>query len=56
MIYPATVWFEMAQIPNKTAAEIADIMKRTWYTRYPLQQRIVFDCGTKVMSEIDKMC
>ena len=29
MINPATGWFEMAQIPNKTAAEIADIVKKT---------------------------
>ena len=43
MIDPDTVWFEMAQIPNKTAAEIADITEKTWFTRYPLPQRIVFD-------------
>ena len=43
MIDPATVWFEMAQIPNKTAAEIADIPEKTWFTRYPLPQRIVFE-------------
>ena len=46
MIDPATGWFEMAQIPNKTAAEIADITEKTWFTRYPLPQRIVFDRGT----------
>ena len=27
MIDPATVWFDTAQMPNKTAAEIADITK-----------------------------
>ena len=32
MIYPATGWFEMAQIPNKTAAKIADITEKTWFT------------------------
>ena len=46
----------MAQMPNKTAAEIADITKKTWFTRYPLPQRIVFDCGTKFMAEFSKMC
>ena len=46
----------MAQIPNKTASEIADITKKTWFTRYPLPQQIVFDCGTKFMAEFDKMC
>ena len=56
MIDPATGWFEMAQIPNKTAPEIADITKKTWFTRYPLPQRIVFDHGTEFMAEFDKMC
>ena len=32
MINPATGWFEMAQIPNTTAAEIADITNITWFT------------------------
>ena len=40
MIYPATGWSEMAQIPNKTAAEIADIAKKTWFTLHPLPQGI----------------
>ena len=55
MIDPATGWFEMAQIPNKTAAEIADINEKIWFTRYPLPQRIVFDCGTEFMAEFSKM-
>ena len=38
MIDPATVWLEMAQIPNKTAAEIAYITEKTWFTSYPLPQ------------------
>ena len=56
MIDPATGWFEMSQIPNKKAAEIADITKKTWFTRYPLPQRIVFDCGTEFMAKFAKMC
>ena len=46
----------MAQKSNKTAVEIADITKKTWFTRYPLPQRIVFDHGTKFMAELAKMC
>ena len=46
----------MEQIPNKTAAEIADIDKKTWFTHYPLPQKIVFDRGTKFMAEFSKMC
>ena len=55
IIDPVTGWFEMAQIPNKTAAEIADITKKTWFTCYPLPQRIVFDRGTEFMAEFSKM-
>ena len=46
MIDPATGWFEIAKIPTKTAAEIVDITEKTWFTRYRLPQRIVFDGGT----------
>ena len=56
MINPATGCFEMAQIPNKTAAKIAYITEKTWFTRYPLPQRIVFDRGTEFMAEFAKMC
>ena len=55
MINPTTGWFDMAQIPNKTAAEVADVVEKTWFTRYPLPQKIVFDRGTKLMAEFSKM-
>ena len=50
MINPATGWFKMSQIPNTTAAEIADITKKTWFTRYSLPQQIVFDRGIEFMA------
>ena len=56
MIDPATGWFEMAPITNKTAAEVADIAERSWFTRYPIPQKIVFDRGTEFMAEFAKMC
>ena len=56
MINTATGWSEMAQIPNKMAAEIADITRKTWFAHYPLPQQIVFDRGTKFMAEFAKMC
>jgi transposase InsO family protein len=55
MIDPVTGWFEMEQIDNKTAAEIADICETTWFTRYPLPQRITLDRGTEFMAEFAKM-
>ena len=54
MIDPATGWFKMAQIPNKTAAENADITEKTWFTCYLLPQRIMFDRGTEFMAEFAK--
>ena len=51
MINPATGWFEMSQIPNKTEAEIADITEKTWFTLYTLPQWILFDCGSQFMAE-----
>ena len=56
MIDTDTGWFEIAQIPNKIAAEITDITNKTWFTRYPLPQRIMFDRGTEFMDEFAKMC
>ena len=56
MINPATGWFEMAQIPDKTATEIADITEKTWFTRYPLPQCIMFDHRSEFMAEFSKMC
>ena len=46
----------MAQITNTTAAEIADITMKTWFTRYPLPQWIVFDRGTEFMAGFSKLC
>ena len=46
----------MEQILNKTAAKIADITEKTWFTRYPLPQRIFFDHGSEFMAEFAKIC
>ena len=56
MINPATGWFNMTQIPNKSAAEISDITEKNWFTRCPLPQQIVFDRGTKFMAGLSKIC
>ena len=42
--------------PNKTAAEIAYITKKTWFTCYPLPQRIVVDRSTEFMANFLKLC
>jgi hypothetical protein len=55
VINPATGWFEMEKVANKTAAEAADICETTWFTRHPLLQRITLDQGTEFMAEFAKM-
>jgi hypothetical protein len=55
VIDPATGWFEMEQISNKTAAEVADICESTWFTKHPLPQRITLDRSIEFMAEFAKM-
>jgi transposase InsO family protein len=55
MIDPVTGWFEMTEIANKTAAEVANIAEKTWFTRYPFPQRITLDRGTEFLAEFAKM-
>ena len=55
MIDPVTGWFEMAQINNKTAAEVADIAEKTWFTRYPYPNKLVLDRGKEFMAEFLRM-
>ena len=55
MIDPVTGWFEMAQITNKTAANVADVAEKTWFTRYPLPQKLILDRGTEFLAEFAKM-
>ena len=55
MIDPATGWFEIAAIENKTALEVANVAEMTWFCRYPWPTQIVFDRGTEFMGEFTKM-
>jgi hypothetical protein len=55
MIDPATGWFEMHQIENKAAAEVADTCGKTWFTRHPLPQRSILNRGTEFMAEFARM-
>ena len=55
MIDPATGWFEMKEIENKTAANIAEKVQQVWLTRYPKPDKIIFDKGTEFMREFAEM-
>ena len=47
MIDPATSWFEMVEIDNKTPINIANIVEMTWLYRYPRPKYITFDGGNE---------
>lgn len=51
MIDPATGWFEMVRLPDKTAISVAQKAELTWFTRYPWPQKIIYDRGTEFLKE-----
>ena len=55
MIDPATSWFEMKEIKEKTAITIANVVEQVWLTRYPWPTEIVYDRGTEFMAEFTSM-
>jgi hypothetical protein len=55
MIDPATSWFEIVAIPNKTAFEVANLAEITWFTCYPWPTQIIIDRGTEFMGEFMRM-
>ena len=55
MIDPATSWFEMKQITDKTAITVANIVEQNWLSRYPWPQEITYDRGTEFMKEFAEM-
>jgi RNase H-like domain found in reverse transcriptase/Integrase zinc binding domain len=55
MIDPATSWFEIVAINNKTAMEIANLVETQWLTRYPWPTQIILDRGKEFMGEFMRM-
>ena len=55
MIDPATGWFEMKTIENKTADNVANIVENLWLSRYPWPQMIIYDQGSEFMAEFGLM-
>lgn len=55
MIDPATGWFEMVRIPDRTAISVAQKAEITWFTRYPWPQKIIYDRGTEFLREFHIM-
>ena len=56
MIDPATSWFEIAQIDDKSSVETANELEITWLNRqYPLPTEVVCDKGCEFMGEVIRM-
>ena len=55
MIDPATGWFEIAELPDKRADIIANLLETTWLVRYPWPNKVINDRGTEFMAEVKKM-
>jgi hypothetical protein len=56
MIDPATGWFEIVPIADKTSMEVANEAELAWFTRYPWPTTIIFDRGSEFMGEFARMC
>ena len=55
MIDPATSWFEMVEIHNKTPMEMANIVEMTWLNRYPRPSIVTFDGGPEFKADFKKV-
>ncbi len=55
MIDPCTGWFEIAEIENAKADEVANVLQETWLTRYPWPAEIIMDRGREFMKEVPVM-
>ena len=55
MIDPATSWFEITQISDRSSMEAANELELTWLTRYLLPTEEVCNKGCEFMGEIIRM-
>ena len=55
MINPATGWFEIAEISDKKAKEVANKLEQTWLSRYPWPVEVINDRGTEFLAEVHEM-
>ena len=52
MIDPATGWFEIVEIDEKSADEMANRLEFTWLARYPWPTEVVMDRGKEFAAEV----
>jgi hypothetical protein len=55
-IDPATGWFEIVSIPDKSAETVIDTFHNCWLTRYPRPIKVTFDNGSEFKAVFKQMC
>ena len=55
MINPASGWIEIKEITTKCADIVANVLEKTWLTRYLRPSVITLDRGKEFMAEVTKM-
>src|SRR5512145_1201594 len=55
MIDPATGWFEIVEIPDKSSQTVANAFEKTWLAPYPWPTEVVMDRGQEFMGELRAM-
>lgn len=54
MIDPVTGWFEIAEIPKKSADVVINVLEQTWLVRYPRPAVVIMDRGREFAAEVQK--
>jgi hypothetical protein len=52
MIDPVTGWFEIAEVPKKSADVVINLLDQTWLVRYPRPAEIIMDRGRELAGEV----
>jgi hypothetical protein len=55
-IDPATKWFKMIEVPDKTAESIMEAFHDIWLCRYPCPQMVRFNNGNEFKAEFAQTC
>ena len=55
MIDPATGWFEVREIPDKSAITVANQVEQAWLTRYPWPTQLIYDRGSEFLGDFAEM-
>ena len=55
-IDPATGWFEIVEIPDKSSETVMDAFNNTWFSRYPRPRVVRYDNGSEFKALFKQMC